>query len=195
MPSANIVPDFTLSNVQTQQPSPAKLSTAAQQVLHGLAQHDGQQCTICHHVIRRGEDHTHNEAAHQSAHVRKPIPVSDRMHEACQYEDGPTIRPSQSPALALATVMKGLEIELAQLKSQLGAYQQLYNSIDSSLNKRQRKYTGKKIEALLRAIDAKSDQIYGLYDVLEGQKAAGQEMSGRDAEVTLQSLGIELSLL
>ena len=50
----------------------------------------------------------------------------------------------------------------------------------------------KKVETLLKAIDVKADQIYALYDVLEGQKADGHEISEEEVEVTLQSIGIDV---
>lgn len=195
MTSAFILPDITIHKVPLQEPEQPKLSAAAQQVIVGLAQHKGQNCTICQRVITRGDDHTHNETTKQSVHVPKPIPVSERMPETCQYEDGPTMRPSQPPGIALATVMKGLQDELSHLKMKLAQYQVLYNKHDASLSKRQRKYTYKKIGVLLEAIDTKADQIYALYDVLEGQKADGQEISQEEVEVTLQSIGIDISAI
>jgi hypothetical protein len=48
-----------------------------------------------------------------------------------------------------------------------------------------------KIEKLLKDIDLKADQIYALYDVLEGQKQNGHEMTEQEMEVTLQSIGID----
>ena len=101
------------------------------------------------------------------------------------------MRPAQSPELALATVLKALEDELAHLKMQLVAYQGSYNKLDASLSKRKRKSLGEKIEKLLKDIDMKADQIYALYDVLEGQKQNGREMTEQEMEVTLQSIGID----
>ncbi len=34
------------------------------------------------------------------------------------------------------------------------------------------------LDRLAGSIEIKSDQLYALYDVLEGQRAAGQEMAG-----------------
>ena len=67
----------------------------------------------------------------------------------------------------------------------------MYNSHDASLSKRKRKSVFVKIEALLKAIDAKADQIYALYDVLEGQKADGHEITEEEVEVTLNAIGID----
>jgi len=105
------------------------------------------------------------------------------------------MRPSVAPALALATVMKGLEDELAHLKIELAQYQAIYNKHDASLSMRKRKAVKSRIERLLKAIDIKADQIYALYDVLEGQKESGQELSEKEVEVTLMDIGIDIDNL
>ena len=192
MTSAFILPDITLCQPLKQAESAPELSTAAQQVLDGLAQHDGQNCTVCKRVIEHGVTHRHDELAKETIIVPKPVPVSERMPEAMPYEEEPTIRPSQPPGLALATVMKGLQDELAHLKMQLSQYQSLYHRHDPALSKRKRKSVYKKVESLLKAIDVKADQIYALYDVLEGQKVDGHEISEEEIEVTLQSIGIDV---
>lgn len=193
MTSAFILPDITLHNPLRDAEAAPKLSAAAQQVLDGLAQHNGQNCTVCKRVIEHGSNHRHNEAVKETVMIPKPVPVSERMLEAMPYEEEPTIRPSQPPALALATVMKGLQDELDHLKMQCSQYQNLYSSHDPALSKRKRKSVYKKIESLLKAIDVKADQIYALYDVLEGQKADGHEISEEEVEVTLQSIGIDVA--
>lgn len=192
MTSAFIIPDITIRNPGTlSQPAP-KLSPAAQEVLNECAQHNNRNCTVCKRVIEHGADHIHAGTAKATITIPKPIPISERMPEATRYEEEPTIRPSQPPGLALATVLKGLEDELSHLKMQLSQYQALYNGHDPALSKRKRKSVYKKIEALLEAIDIKADQIYALYDVLEGQKQDGREISEAEVEVTLQSIGVDL---
>lgn len=195
MTSAFIIPDITMQVPNGDKDLPTNLSTAAQQVFDGLAPHNGLNCTICKRLIEQGTIHEHNEAVKKTVKIPKPVPVSERMLEATPYEEEPTMRPSQPPALALATVMKGLEDELAHLKLQLSQYQTLYNRHDPSLSKRRRKSVHQKIESLLQAVDVKSDQIYALYDVLEGQKTNGHEMNDQEIEVTLQSIGVEIGNL
>lgn len=188
MTSAFILPDITMRN-----PGEAtmKLSTTAQEAFDRLASHEGKNCTICKRVIDHNAPHEHG--ATQKISIPKPVPVSERMPSPePEDEDDVTMRPSQPPAIALATVMKGLEDELAHLKVQLARYQALYNQHDPSLSKRKRKIVYDKIEKVLSTMDTKADQIYALYDVLEGQKAAGHQMNEHEFEVTLQSVGIDI---
>lgn len=192
MTPAFIVPDITMQVPIVDKDAPTNLSTAAQEVFDGLAPHNGLNCTICKPLIELGTTHDHNDTVNEKIDIPKPVPVSERMPEATPYEEEPTMRPSQPPAVALATVMKGLEDELAHLKLQLSQYQALYNQHDPSLSKRRRKSVHQKIESLLQAVDVKSDQIYALYDVLEGQKTDGHEMNEKEIEVTLQSIGVDL---
>ena len=188
--SAFIIPDITL-NVAMNGAQHPTLSAKAKKVLDTLCHHDGGNCTVCSRVA----SFQHNVETKQSVRIQKPIPVSDRMPITGPYEDEPTMRPSVTPALALATVMKGLEDELAHLKIELAQYQSIYNKHDPSLSMRKRKTVKTRIESLLKAIDTKADQIYALYDVLEGQKESGQELSEKEVEVTLMDIGIDIDTL
>ena len=120
--------------------------------------------------------------------VPRPVPVSDRD---VPQVDEPTLRPANAPGLALATVLKGLEDEVLSLREQLIKQEAMYNRHDPSLSRRQRKIVYSRIQKLLAALDVKSDQIYSLYDVLEGQKASGQMMQEDEVEVTLHKIGID----
>ena len=76
---------------------------------------------------------------------------------------------------------------------QLSQQEALYNQHDPALSKHKRKIVYARIQKLLVAIEARMDQIYALYDVLEGQKTSGQMMKEEEVEVTLQNLGIDLA--
>lgn len=128
--------------------------------------------------------------AKQRTTITRPTPVSDRMPLALSGEDEPTMRPAQSPGLALASVLKGLEEEIAQLRVKLVEQETLYNQHDPSLSKSKRKIVYARIQKLMAAIDLRADQIYALYDVLEGQKEKGQLMTEEEVEVTLQNIGV-----
>jgi hypothetical protein len=186
MTSAFILPDITLSRVEQAASNPTRLPEADQRALDNLAHHEGKNCMICKNVL------PNDTCNHEPVKVTKPIPVSERMPKPSLYNEEPTMRPSQPPAVALATVLKTLEDELAHLKMQLATYQSAYNKLDASLGKRQRKTLLEKIETVLRDIDMKSDQIYALYDVLEGQKG-GHEITEQEMEMTLESIGVDMA--
>lgn len=188
MTSAFILPDITIRHADLAAQDPSKLSESTQRALDNVAQHNKKNCTVCKRTIPGDAtcDHTH-----ETVQVPKPVPVSERMPEPSVYNEEPTLRPAQPPPVALATVLKALEDELAHLKMQLATYQGAYNKLDASLGKRQRKSLGEKIEKLLKSVDMKSDQIYALYDVLEGQKQGGRGMTEQEMEQTLQSIGID----
>jgi hypothetical protein len=186
MTSAFIIPDISF-NAQNDEVHPT-LSASARQVLDGLCEHDRRNCTICARIIS-AKTKINNK---QTIHVSKPIPVSDRMPVTTPYEDEPTLRPSVDPGLALATVIKGLEDEITHLKADHARVQAAYNKHDISLGKRQRKALKRHLDETLGSIDRKMDQLYALYDVLEGQKASGQAMTEEEIEVTLLGLGINV---
>ncbi|KAJ5338220.1 hypothetical protein N7452_004948 [Penicillium brevicompactum] len=183
MTSAFILPDITLHHVDLAASDPSKLPQETQKALDGIAQHSGKNCTVC-------KGHSNN-CNHESVKVPKPVPVSERMPKPSVYNEEPTMRPSQPPAVALATVLKALEDELSHLKMQLATYQAAYNKLDASLGKRPRKALQEKIDKLFKDIDMKADQIYSLYDVVEGQKQDGHEMTEQEMEMTLESIGID----
>lgn len=186
MTSAFILPDITVRHPSS---GPIRqVSVGAQAQLDDIQYHNGQNCTVCQQLIQRGEPHQHQSETKRTIIIPKPVPVSKRMPEPSEYNEEPTIRPSQPPSLALATVMKGLEDELKHLKIHLSQYQDLYNSQDASMEKSRRKQVGKKIKSLMRDIEVKSDQIYALYDALEGQKQDGHELTEQEVEVTSQSI-------
>ena len=190
MTSAFIVPDITIREPGASGAQVPKLSKKGQEMIDSLATHSGQNCTVCKRFVGVNEQHEHDATEKGSIKISKPVPVSERMVEASAEDADPTIRPAQAPGLALATVLKGLEDELVHLKIELHQYQNLFNSHDPALSKRKRKSVQQKIESVLQAIDVKADQIYALYDVLEGQKHDGHEISEEEVEITLQSIGI-----
>ncbi|KAJ5895119.1 hypothetical protein N7495_006810 [Penicillium taxi] len=185
MTSAFILPDITLSRAEQAASNPTRLPEATKRALDTIAQHHGKNCVVCKNVLPND-----GPCDHQPVKVPTPVPVSERMPKPTIQNEDPTMRPSQDPAVALATVLKSLEDELSHLKMSLATYQSVYNKLDASLGKRQRKTVMEKIETLLREIDMKSDQIYALYDVLEGQKGHG--MTEQEMEMTLESIGIDI---
>jgi len=191
MTSAFIVPDITIRATGIASHQVPELTKEAQEVLDRLASHNSRNCTICKRAVGVDKHHDLDEVTEEKIKITRPICVSERMPKATADEGDPTIRPSQAPGLALATVLNGLEDELAHLKIQLAQYQALYNGHDPALSKRKRKSVQQQIETIMQTIDLKADQIYALYDVLEGQKQDGHEISEEEVEITLQSIGVK----
>ncbi|KAI9848917.1 MAG: hypothetical protein M1838_000327 [Thelocarpon superellum] len=107
-----------------------------------------------------------------------PIPVSRRMPTRGAFDEEPTLRPSQPPAEALAAVVRSLEEEHKRLKEELAGAQASYNARDPSLGQQSRKRLHERIGRLLDLVDRKADQIYGLYDVVEGEQGAPLAVAG-----------------
>ncbi|KAF2453813.1 hypothetical protein BDY21DRAFT_292475 [Lineolata rhizophorae] len=179
MTSAFILPDITLHGNRM---------TVAEKAVD-VPNHKSTNCTVC----RRSSCNGHHPAAEnrKSIDIPAPVPVSARMPDDVDA----TIRPSQAPGLALATVIKELQDELAHLKARLTTYEALLRQHDASIGKRKRKALQAKIAELLQAIDVKSDQVYALYDVVEGQKrdgvAAPYDVPEEHIDETLMSVGID----
>lgn len=77
-----------------------------------------------------------------------------------------TIRPCQPSADALASVIHGLEGELAISKQKLSELVKLYNDHSAALQKRVRKSLAIRIKNLLAETERKSDYLYSLHDVV-----------------------------
>ena len=184
--SGFILPDITLQHANATAERQSHMPESAYRGLDNVAHHKGKNCTVCKQVVP--DDYTCNH----SLKIPRPVPVSDRVSEKLAYEEDHTMRPAQQPGVALATVLKALEDELAHMRMQLAAYQGSYYKLDASMNKRKRKSLRQKIEHLLHHADMKADQIYALYDVLEGQKKVSHQMTEQEADETLQSIGIDV---
>lgn len=77
-----------------------------------------------------------------------------------------TIRPSQEPRQALKTVLEGLQDEIAGLKLKLDETEKEYSEHDPTVGKKKREGLRIEMEALIRQIEYRSEQVYGLFDVL-----------------------------
>lgn len=162
------------------------LSPDAKRVLDNLCEHNCRNCTVCSRISsHRGLLSSADIAVGKKrVVVPRPVPVTDRD---LSVED-PTMRPLQSPGHALAMVIKGLEDEAHHLQLELTKIQSQYNGRDKALGRRERLNLAETIRSLLKQLEAKNDQIYSLYDVLEGQKAAGQAMSEEEIEMTVLNI-------
>lgn len=91
---------------------------------------------------------------------------NDNKQTPSSFIEEPTIRPCQTPAAALASVIHGLEGELAISKQKLSELVKLYNDHNAALQKRVRKSLALRIENLLAETERKSDYLYSLHDVV-----------------------------
>jgi hypothetical protein len=167
--SAFLIPDITLNISSTQD--------------QNCINHNMAQCTAC----------PRNPAAEEPS-IPMPVPVTDRDLDLTNA----TIRPSQSPELALATVIKHLEDEITHLKIQRETANRLYNQHEPALSRRRRLDVKAKLDSLTAEIEKRSDQVYALYDVLEGQKQQqandktqlAPSMTEGEVNNTLTSIGL-----
>lgn len=162
------------------------LSTNARRILDDLCGHNCQNCTVCSRITSHSGVITSTDlaAGKKRVSIPRPVPVSDRGVSGGDH----TVRPAHSPGYALALVIKGLEDESQHLQLELTRLQARYNRSDKSMGRRERLALAEAIRLLLKRVEAKSDQIYSLYDVLEGQKAAGQEMTEEEVEMTVLNI-------
>lgn len=166
------------------------LSPDARRVLDGLCDHKCKNCVVCSRITAHRGSVTPKEAAEgkKRVTVSKPVPVTEQYEQHGPYTEEPTMRPSQHPGHALAMVIKGLEDEATHMKMELSRLQARYSEHNSSLGRRERKEMAAEMKQVLRRLEVKNDQIYALYDVLEGQKQANQAMSEDELEMTVFSI-------
>ncbi|KAM0253530.1 hypothetical protein ACHAP5_000561 [Fusarium lateritium] len=161
------------------------LSNDAKRVLDDLCEHECRNCTVCSRITSHRGIFSSADivAGKKRVTVPRPVPVTDRG-----LSEDATMRPAQHPGHALAVVIKGLEDESHHLQLELTRIQAQYNGRDKALGRRERLSLAETIRTLLKSLEAKNDQIYSLYDVLEGQKAAGQAMSEEEIEMTVLNI-------
>lgn len=148
------------------------------------ASHNAANCTFCTQMCDQ-KVAVVSTAKKTTVAVSRPVPISDRVLD---YTEEPTMRPSRDPGEALAVVIKSLEDEADHLRKVITATRERYDSVDAAINRRARKQLSKDLHQQMRVLDCKNDQIYALYDVLEGQKCAGQHMSRDQLDLTVCSI-------
>ncbi|KAI3339990.1 hypothetical protein F4824DRAFT_431928 [Ustulina deusta] len=196
------VPSETEPLTQTEQTSagkqkenipPPTLTQSAKRVLNTLCQdHECYNCMVCAR-IKSHRHESNGKCGKKTVRVDRPVPVTDRVKRqpstsTYTYEDQPTLRPSQDPAIALAKVMKGLKDEERHIRNAIARKQAVYDECDAGVNKRLWKQLDAEIRVLRKRRDLKRDQIYDLHDVLEGQKANAQLMSQDAIDMTITSV-------
>ncbi|KAL6891902.1 hypothetical protein GGI43DRAFT_414509 [Trichoderma evansii] len=162
------------------------LSINARRILDDLCGHNCQNCTVCSRITSHSGVISSADlaAGKKRVSIPRPVPVSERGVSGGDH----TVRPAHSPGYALALVIKGLEDESQHLQLELTRLQARYNKSDKSMGRQDRQDLAEAIRVLLKRVESKNDQIYSLYDVLEGQKAAGQEMTEEEVEMTVLNI-------
>lgn len=164
MTSAFIVPDIKVDSHRQK-----ALRQEIARKLNTTHSHDEENCTVCR---RQATDNSTTDPLR----VPKLVPVSSRMPDDVDA----TLRPARSPREALALVVKELRDERFHLNQELAVVQAMLELHDPSMEKRKRNEIMDLIAGLLQKIKVKDDQIYALYDVLEGQE--GREVSEQEVE-------------
>lgn len=152
------------------------------------------------------------ELEHIRRHRKVPEPVttdmptmslSDLSIDSLDIDDTDvTVRPTQPPAVALASVKKSLEDEILHMKRKLAATQEMYVHFTPGRSKRRREAVGLQINRLVAEIEKRSDQVYALEDVIIGQEQEAsrardiglepEDITEEMMECTLSSLGIDI---
>ena len=160
------------------------LSPDVQGLFNSLCKHNRTNCTICTRITSCGMKPTQKK----TVTIERPIPVTDTINAADTEDADLTLRPAVDPGLALATVIKGLGDEMEHLRSKIEISTARYHAVDPRMDSRNRKALRSALDLLQLNLDRKADQIYALYDVLEGQKAAGQTITQDEVDVTILSI-------
>lgn len=107
-----------------------------------------------------------NIAAHATETPCPRRPNIDNNIKYTSFTEESTIRPCQPPADALASVIHGLQAELAVSKQTLSELVKLYNDHNADRRKRVRKSLALRIESVLAEVERTSDYLYSLHDVV-----------------------------
>ena len=190
MTSGFFVPDITLQGndkaSDAEQAGPS-LSKNAREVLDRVCVHRSQNCTVCGKISSKTEKHVSTTTAAKKVRVMvEGAQKSTKADRTAEYEDEPTNRPSMPPGNALLVAIKIAKDDLEQLRSESRRLHKLYCSYDISQGRRERRRVIKQIDELNNKMEIKSDQVYRLHDVLEGQRQTGQAAT-EDFEMTILS--------
>lgn len=165
MTSAYIIPDIEVAASATSKQSRPRHPSNIPVCGHGFPYHGPEQCDECARTASSIID-----GLDSNKETTQLIPVSERMPAAVDGQDEPTLRPSMPPMDALTRVLKALTEEERDMRKTLSGLQYDLNSLDSSLERSKRKALAARVDELQAATQKKADQIYFLYDVLEGLK-------------------------
>ncbi|KAL0935154.1 rhoptry protein [Colletotrichum truncatum] len=166
------------------------LSSDARRVLDSLSGHSCKNCIVCTRIKAHRGTVTAADIAEGKKRIKiaRPVPPSEQYKQLGMSTEDNTMRPSQPPGNALAKVIKGLEDELEHMKMDKAKMQARYDQHNPALSETKRKQLFADIQVNMNQQEVKKGQIYALYDVLEGQKQAGQDMTDEELDVTVFSI-------
>ncbi|KAF5491350.1 Spindle pole body protein ppc89 [Colletotrichum fructicola] len=166
------------------------LSSDARRVLDSLSGHSCTNCIVCTRIKAHRGTVTAADIAEGKKRIKisRPVPPSEQYKQLGMSTEDNTVRPSQAPGHALAKVIKGLEDELEHMKMDRAKKQARYDGHNPALSETKRKQLYADIQVMMTTEEVKKGQIYALYDVLEGQKQVGQDMSDEELDVTVFSI-------
>ncbi|GAO49258.1 hypothetical protein SAICODRAFT_26956 [Saitoella complicata NRRL Y-17804] len=142
------------------------VNSNVQKIIEGLAHHNSASCSVC---TRKRNKERQAQAAKEAA--AKTAPASSAQNGVDDSQA--TIRPSMHPHTALTSVLSQLEDEFRHLKLHYQELLQEYEVMDPAVGKRRRKAVASRLRDIIEELEAKADQIYALYDVLEAAKEEG----------------------
>ncbi|KAF2396951.1 hypothetical protein EJ06DRAFT_533662 [Trichodelitschia bisporula] len=153
---------------------------SAEEIINNPSPHDCAGCTVCQRIMKAPD------AAAENITIPIPVPVSARP----DYLENPnaTIRPSMPPAMALARVLKELDDELAHLRMELLKWENKLAEHNPKADITTRKRLHRAVDKLHRQIEAKSDQIYMLFDVVEAHKEDLAAMNQDEVDNTIEEI-------
>ncbi|KAI5818088.1 hypothetical protein BZA77DRAFT_308364 [Pyronema omphalodes] len=149
--------------------------SATQHPLHD-DNHDPRSCTVCvrYDELRRREEEAERENPLKDVDNSCVFPAPELeaasarvRQEGDGYEEEPTMRPSLCPKTQLERVVRQLKDEFRHLKLMYQRKSEEFMALDPSIQKKRRKALTREMNELVAEMDAKSDQIYALYDVNE----------------------------
>ncbi|KAI1362709.1 hypothetical protein F5Y08DRAFT_311232 [Xylaria arbuscula] len=184
--------EHTSSGKQKEKAASPILSTTSKRVLKTLDS-ECRNCTVCTRI--RSHKHEPNEkCGKRKVRIEAPEPVREQptnhaSTSAYDYEDQPTLRPSQDPAVALAKVKKVLKDEEKHILKELTQKVQELAECDAEVGQRKWKKIDAELKHIRKRLDLKRVQIYNLRDVqVAHEKASGQWMSTEAIDMTIQSV-------
>ena len=162
----------TKSTKTTQQKS-VSFQTTKSSTATSVCKHNRVNCVICYQKVGHvGENEKVTVA------VPRPISAQDGAELKRQAKD-------MDPGSALAYVMKLLDDERRHLWMQIQAMRKTGETEEALNEKRRPRRALREAEELWNSYVLKVEQLNRLDDVLEGQRAAGQDMTREEIDVTI----------